>query len=188
VNLPAWPSIISMSVVPVVIISACGLLSLAFYGRLAAVVSRLRAFQREMLKEQEKLARAGGADQSGLIEVLRTQTHQVTRRARLIRLALLFFLTTVALLIVCSLTLAASWFTPQAAVLVAVFFVLGLLSMLGGIIAAMLELRGALQPVELETRFVSSAIDPAFSENLRETESLLSEDQGVDTWPHPPRR
>jgi len=52
----------------------------------------------------------------------------------------------------------------------------------------MLELRGALQPVELETRFVSSAIDPAFSENLRETESLLSEDQGVDTWPHPPRR
>jgi uncharacterized protein DUF2721 len=188
VNLPAWPSIISISVVPVVIISACGLLSLAFYGRLAAVVSRLRAFQREMLKEQEKLARAGGTDQSGLIEVLRTQTHQVTRRARLIRLALLFFLTSVALLIVCSLTLAASWFSPQAAVLAAVFFVLGLLSMLSGIIAAMLELRGALQPVELETRFVSSAIDPAFSENLRETESLLSEDQGVDTWPHPPRR
>jgi len=177
VNLPAWPSIISMSVVPVVIISACGLLSLAFYSRLAAVVSRLRAFQREMLIEQEKMERSGGSDPSGLIEVLRTQTHQVTRRARLIRTALLFFLTAVALLIVCSLTLVASWFAPPAAFLAAVFFVLGLFAMLAGIIAAMLELRGALQPVELETRFVSNTIDPAYSEGLHETEPLLPEDQ-----------
>jgi hypothetical protein len=59
VNLPEWPSIISVSVVPVVIISACGLLSLAFYGRLAAVLSLLRGFQREILVEQEKLTRTG---------------------------------------------------------------------------------------------------------------------------------
>lgn len=72
-------------------------------------------------------------------EVLRRQTRQVTRRARLIRLALLFFLVAVALLIVCSLTLVASRFMHQAAFLAAVFFVLGLLSMLGRIIAAMLE-------------------------------------------------
>jgi VIT1/CCC1 family predicted Fe2+/Mn2+ transporter len=181
VNLPTWPSMISMSVVPVVIISACGLLSLAFYSRLAAVVSRLRAFQREMLIEQEKMERAGGSDPSGLIEVLRTQTQQVTRRARLIRTALLFFLTAVALLIVCSLTLVASWFAPAAAFLAAVLFVLGLFAMLAGIIAAMLELRGALQPVELETRFVSSTIDPAYSEGLQETEPLLPEDQPSDS-------
>jgi hypothetical protein len=110
VNLPAWPSIISVSAMPVVIISACGLLSLAFYGRLAAVVSRLRGFQREILVEQEKLARTGEVEQSRLIEVLRTQTEQVTKRARLIRLALSFFLLAVAQLILCSLTLVTSWF------------------------------------------------------------------------------
>jgi hypothetical protein len=96
---PEWPSIISVSVVPVVIISACGLLSLAFYGRLAALVARLRTFQREMLREQEKWAKEGPGDHQQLLEVLRTQTLQVTERARLIRRALLFFLTTVAILI-----------------------------------------------------------------------------------------
>lgn len=179
-NLPTWPSIISMSVVPVVIISACGLLSLAFYGRLAAVVSRLRGFQREMLQEQDKFARTGGTEQSRLIELLRTQTKQVTRRARLIRLALQFFLTAVALLIVCSLALVASWFTPYAAFLAAVLFVLGLLSMFTGIVAAMLELRGALQPVELEARFVSSAVTPAGSEGLHGAEAFFSEERASD--------
>jgi hypothetical protein len=186
VNLATWPSIISMSVVPVVIISACGLLSLAFYGRLAAVVSRLRAFQREMLKEQEKLAREGGTDQSGLIEVLRTQTRQVTRRARLIRMALLFFLIAVALLIACSLTLVMSWFAPWVAVVAAAFFVLGLCAMLGGIIAAIFELRGALEPVELEARYVSNAVDPGYNEGLREAEPLLSEHHTNDVSHHGP--
>lgn len=186
-NFPEWPSMISMSVVPVVIISACGLLALAFYGRLAAVVSRLRGFQREMLKEQEKLERTGALEEARLIEVLRTQTEQVTRRARLIRLTLWFLLVAVALLIVCSLTLAASWFVRQAAILAAGFFVLGLLSMLGGIIAAMLELRGALQPVELETRFVSRAVDPSVAEALQETGALITDEPGSEGPPQDPR-
>jgi hypothetical protein len=187
VNLQEWPSIISLSVVPVVIISACGLLSLAFYGRLAAVVSRLRGFQREMLTEQEKLDRAGETEQSKLIDVLHTQTRQVTRRARLIRRALWFFLVAVALLILCSLTLVASWFVHQLAVLAAMFFVLGLLSMLGGIVAAMLELRGALQPVELETRYVSSAVDLPITEAEQEAVALMTDEQSSDAPPRSPQ-
>jgi ABC-type multidrug transport system fused ATPase/permease subunit len=187
-NLPEWPSVISMSVVPVVIISACGLLSLAFYGRLAAVVSRLRGFQREMLEEQEKRERKGEAEHARLIEVLRTQTQQVTRRARLIRQALFFFLVTVALLIICSLTLVASWFVHRAAFVAAVFFVMGLLSMLAGIISAMLELRGALQPVELETRYVSRAVDHPTAEALQEAEVLMTDEHGADSSPQTPRR
>ncbi|HYA64249.1 MAG TPA: DUF2721 domain-containing protein [Candidatus Sulfotelmatobacter sp.] len=187
-NLAEWTSIISMSVVPVVIISACALLSLAFYARLTAVVSRLRGFQREMLMEQEKLARTGAVQEARLLEVLRTQTRQVTRRAKLIRLALTFFLFAVALLIICSLMLAASWFVHQAAFVAAAFFVLGLLSMLGGIIAAMLELQGALQPVELETRFVSSAVEPSIAEALQEAEPLVTDDLAADATPQTRRR
>jgi hypothetical protein len=172
-----------MSVVPVVIISACGLLSLAFYGRLAAVVSRLRGFQREILVGQERFERTGDVEQARLIELLRTQTQQVTRRARLIRAALSFFLLAVVLLILCSLTLVASWFVREAAFVAAVFFVLGLLSMLAAIIAAMLELRGALQPVELETRFVSGAVEGAV-EALQETEPLTTGEPGPEGAPN----
>jgi Protein of unknown function (DUF2721) len=181
VNLPEWQNIISMSVVPVVIISACGLLSLAFYGRLAAVVSRLRGFQREMLKEQQKLAHTGGVEEARLLELLSVQTQQVTRRARLIRGALMFFLLAVALLILCSLVLVASWFVHQVAFVAAGLFVVGLLAMLGGIIAAMVELRGALEPVELETRFVSSAVEPAIAEALQEAESLMTNEPTGNT-------
>ena len=175
-HFPEWTSIISLSVLPVVIISACGLLSLAFYGRLAAVVSRLRGFQREILVEQEKLERTGSVDEARLLEVLRTQTEQVKRRARLIRTALMFFLSAVALLIICSLTLAFTWYVRKAALLAAMFFVLGLCSMLGGIIAALMELRGALEPVELEARFVSRAVDPSIAEALQEAQALNADE------------
>lgn len=169
---PQWSNIISGSVVPVVIISACGLLSLAFYGRLAALVARLRTFQREMLREQENWAREGLEDQRQLLEVLRTQTLRVTERARLIRLALIFFLAAVALLIVCSLTLALSWFFPLATPFAAVFFVLGLLCMLCGVISAMLELRDSLEQVEFEGRFVFQALEPSLSESRSEASEV----------------
>jgi hypothetical protein len=170
--LPQWPSIISVSVVPVVIISACGLLSLAFYGRLAALVARLRTFQREMLREQENWTREGLEDQRQLLEVLRTQTLRVTERARLIRLALLFFLSAVALLIVCSLTLALSWFFPLATVFAAIFFVLGLLSMFCGVVSAMLELRDSLEQVEFEARYVFQAVEPSLADSRSDSNEV----------------
>ena len=159
--LPQWSSIISIAVIPVVIISACGLFCLAFYGRLAAVVSRLRAFQREMLEDQEQIAKDGREDIQGHLELLRGQILKVTLRARLIRMALWFFLIAVTLLLICSLTLLLSWFFPKAAILVAIIFVLGLLSMLGGVISAMMELGGALEPVELEANYVFEAVEPS---------------------------
>jgi hypothetical protein len=164
-TLPQWSSIISVSVVPVVIISACGLLSLAFYGRLAALVARLRTFQREMLREQEKWAREGLQEQQLLIEVLRTQIIRVTERARLIRRALIFFLSAVAVLVVCSLALIISRFFPSVALFAAVFFALGLLSMLSGVISAMLEFRDSLEQVAFEGRFVIQAVEPSVSES-----------------------
>src|ERR1700734_448833 len=103
--------VISSAVVPVVIISACGLLCLAFYNRMAAIVSRLRGFQRERLKEQDRIAEPQSQGQPPrmrgfkLLEHLEAQTLHVTRRAKLIRLTLFFLRFTIALLICCCLTL-----------------------------------------------------------------------------------
>jgi hypothetical protein len=159
-----WAKIISASVVPVVIISSCGLLCLAFYNRLAAIVSRLRGFQRERLHEQELLHSAGpeeGLEHSRrhrLLEHLESQTAGVVRRAKLIRLTLLFLLLTISLMIGCSIMLGLSVLAPHAVFIAVPLFMLGLLTMLAGMIAAMFELKAALQPAELESRFVSDLL------------------------------
>jgi predicted anti-sigma-YlaC factor YlaD len=133
------------------------------------VVSRRRDFQRQILVEQEKLERTGAVEEARLLEGLRTQTEQAKRRARLIRTALMFLLSAVGLLIICSLTLAFIRCARQAALFAAAFFVFGLISMLCGIMAALMELR-ALEPVELEARFVSRSVDPSIAEALQSRE------------------
>jgi hypothetical protein len=106
--------------------------------------------------------------------MLKTQTNWVTHRGRLIRLALLFLLTAVTLLILCSLTLGLSWLVRAIAPLSVVFFVLGLLSMLAGVVTAMIELSGALLPVELEARFVSETVKASLAPAKRGTSPSLS--------------
>jgi predicted phage tail protein len=157
--------IVTTSVAPVVIISACSLLCLAFYNRLAAIVSRLRGFQRERLREQELILRAEPQDGPELIrrrkmlEHLESQSARVTRRAKLIRTTLFFLLLTIALLISCCMMLGVSVLIAPAIYLADVLFMFGLISMFTGIVAAMLELKASLQPAELESQFVSNFLD-----------------------------
>jgi Protein of unknown function (DUF2721) len=150
--------IISSAVVPVVIISACGLLALAFYNRLAAIVSRLRGFQRERLQHHEHMAAGRTSRGHKLLDHLELQTARVKRRANLIRFTLLFLLLTIGLLISCCLMLGLSVLVPQATYVAIVLFILGLLSMLSSTVAAALELKDALEPVELESRFVTGIL------------------------------
>jgi hypothetical protein len=167
-----WPRIVSASVVPVVIISACGLLCLAFYNRLSSLVSRLRGFHRERLHEQERMDRrrrdgaSAGADDNGaradcgpphglMLEVLEEQTAHLLRRARLIRRTLLCLLSTIASLTLCSLLSGLGVVWPPAAVAAVAVFLLGMALLLAGILFAMAELVRALDPVELETEFVA---------------------------------
>lgn len=170
-NLPRvqdWSKIISAGVAPIIVISACGLLCLAFYNRLAAVVSRLRAFQRERLNEQEALAReranGTGDDISTirhqeLLGMLQVQTTRVTRRAKLIQRTLLCMLLTIACLAICSLFVGLSTICPAAMYVAVPLFVIGLLLLFIGVIFAALELRQALDPVELESRFVQDIVE-----------------------------
>ena len=164
-----WPRIVSASVVPVVIISACGLLCLAFYNRLSSLVARLRGFHRERLHEQERMDRrregasAGANDDGGncgaphglMLEVLEEQTAHLLRRARLIRRTLLCLLSTIASLTLCSLLSGLGVVWPPAAVAAVALFLVGMALLLAGILFAMAELVRALDPVELETEFVA---------------------------------
>lgn len=158
-----WATIISASVVPVVIISACGLLCLAFYNRLGSIVSRLRAFQRERIQEQEWLLehdRPGGeapqivARHQQFLAVLEIQTVRVTRRARLIRNTLMCLLGAIAALLLCSLASGLSVPFPAARYSAVAMFLGGVALILLAMIFAMMEIHRALEPIELEAQFV----------------------------------
>lgn len=157
-----WSHIVAASVAPVVIISASGLLCLAFYNRLAAVVTRLRGFHREQWHEQEALAqlrRTGGDDEAlvrrhEMLGMLQVQIDRVTQRSRLLRKTLACLLMTISLLAACSLALGLSTVVPAAGYAAVPLFALGLLLLIASAVLAMLELRTAIDPVEMEGRFM----------------------------------
>ena len=64
---------------------------------------------------------------------------------------------------------------PSSCLLAAVFFVVGLLSMLGGVISALMELRESLEQVELEGRFVFHPVEPSLSDSRQDTEEIFTD-------------
>jgi len=162
-----WSKILTASVAPIVIISACGLLCLAFYNRLAAIVSRLRTFQRERLHEQDALSRLqadGNGDEMAavrhqrLIDILDLQTRHVLRRAHLVQRTLMCLLGTIGLLIVVSLCTGLSQLWPGAMYIAGAAFAAGMLTMLAGVAFAMQELSVALDPIEEECHSVRELV------------------------------
>jgi hypothetical protein len=156
--------IISAGTGPIIVISACGLLCLAFYNRLSGLVARLRLFHRERLKEQEALGilrvepdsdPAAVTMHQEMLEALQVQTTYLLNRARLIRLSLTCLLTTIACLSICSLLLGLSVLWPGLIIASVIFFIFGMVLLVAGVVLAMRELYRALQPVELESRLIS---------------------------------
>ena len=156
--------IISAGVGPIIVISACGLLCLAFYNRLAAVVTRLRALHREQLHEQEALsllraskevAEADLVRRQEVLGMLRVQIDTIQRRAGWIRRTLACLLMTIACLATCSLALGLAVVFPVFGYVAVPLFVIGLLLLIVAVVLAMVELEHALDPIFLETRFIT---------------------------------
>jgi len=161
-----WAKAVTTAVVPVVMISACSLMSLAFYNRLAAMVTRLRAFQRECLENQEDLHRTSG-DQShstankhkkAIIDMLQQQTNGVLRRAKLLQTTLTFLLSAIALLILSSLCLGFSAFNGSLIIPAAILFFIGCACVFTAVCFAIAEIRAALDPIRLESEFVQEMV------------------------------
>ena len=116
-----WPESLAL-VAPVVAISACALMMLAFYSRLSSIVARLRSFQRERLAEQEHIHRISQLEpvdetmmrrRGCVLSNLAEQTRLTLRRAKLIRLTLVCLLGTIVLLIASSIFNALSVLAPR---------------------------------------------------------------------------
>jgi hypothetical protein len=157
-----WSMIVSASLAPVVAISACALMTLAFYNRLASIVARLRGFQRERMAEQEhihRIEKLRPLDEESMrrrriLENLAEQTKRTFRRAKLIRLTLLCLLGTIGLLVISSIMNGISVVWPEAHMGAAILFISGMGLLLVGIACAIAELFSVLEVVESETRLV----------------------------------
>ena len=145
-----------------------GLLGLALYNRLAAMVTRLRSFHRERLQAHESIAKAQAASPPDdraivlgqeMLGMLELQIRGVLRRAKLIRRALICLLLTVACLAVCSLALGLSTIIPPLAYVAVGCFVAGIVALVVGVGFALAEVARALEPVDLESRFVRGRVE-----------------------------
>jgi hypothetical protein len=178
-----WTKIISAGVGPIIVISACGLLCLAFYNRLAAVVTRMRAFHREQLDEQEALARlraAGSVDEIAIVRhqevqgMLRVQIEHIGRRARLINRTLGCLLLAIVSLAVCSMALGLSTLWPGLVYAAVSLFILGLALLVLGVISALFELHSALDPVDLESKFIADMAEEFSALGAKEAEEKIA--------------
>lgn len=116
----SWTELIAASVVPMVIISACGLLCLAFYNRLGIVVARLRTLQRERLNEYKELFHLEDTKENPtkiqfveqFLHTLELQTAEVLKRAIFLRNCIFCLLGAICILILTSLLVGVSSLIP----------------------------------------------------------------------------
>ena len=154
---------IHLLVAPVVLVSACGLLCLALYNRLTAVVGRIRTINKEAVDAVARLSLAGVVPPTKLsskersarrlrdrVVTLDEQVDHLMSRARLVRAAIVCLLFVVMSMLVCSLALGLSLFARWFAMVALGAFAAGIFVMIAAVVLALLELRVALVPAALE--------------------------------------
>lgn len=186
-----WSDIISAAVVPIVIISACGLLCLAFYNRLAVVVTRLRSLQRERLSEYKELFRFEEEEKAKLLRneteqflhFLEKQTVDVLKRARYLRNCLFCLIVSIFSLVITSLVIGLSLLYPILDVVVLCFFVGGLFLLLSALVFAVMEIKISLSPIKMECGFVERLIKSQLEKNSHVFKETKGKSDNTDEFP-----
>jgi CBS domain containing-hemolysin-like protein len=133
---------IQLSVAPVFLLSGIGVLLSVLTGRLGRIIDRARPME-------EKLAASSGAE----AEDLRGRLRWLSRRARLINASIT--LSTVAALlvaIVVALLFASAFVTLSLALPVAALFIASMLSLVGALVAFLVEVRIATVTIRIGPR------------------------------------
>ena len=151
-------TIIQPLLTPVVMISACGLLCLAIYNRLAVVVNRLRIFHHERIGLLERINNLSTVLQrdptyellNQRLTMLEKQGDHILKRAKLLRGTLVGLVFCVLCMLSCSMFLGLSLVFPHADRWALGLFISGMISATLGMALAMSELLLCLSPIVLE--------------------------------------
>jgi hypothetical protein len=145
---------LSASVTPVVLISACGLLTLALYNRLGAILARIRAFHQQKIELLENRHELEFVEQEMLLDMLDSQIEKVTLKARLIQKGLCCLLAAIAAFLLCCLCAGATALHKGVGMVALGTGLLGVCLFLVGLGWAMRELGLSLSPLEEESDYL----------------------------------
>lgn len=147
---------ISASVTPVVLISACGLIILALYNRLSAILGRIRAFHQQKIELFESRGRKSTRDSHVLLELINSQIVKVTVKAKMIQKGLFCLLAACLAFLSCSFFSGVSAFHEDLAIVAVIAHLFGLILFACGLGWAIRELVHSLAPLEEESEYLRS--------------------------------
>ena len=148
--------LLSASATPVVLISACGLVTLALYNRLGAILARIRAFHQQKIELLKNLHEHDVVEQKMLMDMLDSQIVGVTAKAKLIQKGLYCLLAAIGAFLLCSLFAGATELFEWIGMIALGMGVLGLSLFLLGVGWAMWELKLSLIPLEEENAYLEA--------------------------------
>ena len=151
--------LLSVSVTPVVLISACGLVTLALYNRLGTILARIRAFHQQKIELLKNLHDHRFVEFQMLIDMLNSQIVGITVKARMIQKSLYSLLAAIVAFLLCSLFAGATALHEWVGMVALGMGFLGLCLFLVGIGLAMWELRLSLIPLEEENAYLEALTD-----------------------------
>jgi len=144
----------SASVSPIVLLSACGLVTPAIYNRLGAILARLRAIHQQKIELLQNPHELEGDELQMLSEMLDSQIEKVTAKAKMMRKGLYYLLMSIGVFLLCSLFTGATALHEWVGMVALGMHFLGLSLFLVGLGWAMRELTLSLTPLEEESAYL----------------------------------
>jgi hypothetical protein len=147
--------VIQLMLAPGIMISACGLLLLGMNNKYSLVVNRIR-----MLNEERRrlFSKAGNRDliydESLRLESISIQLRRLIFRVGLVKNAVLSYTVAVALFVLTSLMIGAQFVFGEEKInhLITILFLLGMVSVLTGVIFAAYETRKGYEIIQFEVK------------------------------------
>ncbi len=146
--------VIQLMLAPGLMISACGLLLLGMNNKYSLVVNRIRLLNEERRRVVKKAGEMEFSfDENVRLESISLQIEKLTLRVKLVRNAVLSYTIAVALFVVTSLLIGIEYFTPvNFNIIITIFFLMGMLSVLAGVLYAAYETKEGYSIIQLEIK------------------------------------
>ncbi len=146
--------VIQLMLAPGIMISACGLLLLGMNNKYSLIVNRIRLLN----EERRRVLKSAGErefsyEENVRLESISLQIDKLTLRVRLVRNAVLSYTIAVALFVITSLLIGIEYFAVlNLNVLITINFLVGMISVLAGVLFAAYETKEGYNIIRLEVK------------------------------------
>lgn len=146
--------VIQLMLAPGIMISACGLLLLGMNNKYSLIVNRIRLLNEERRRVLKSAGdREFNYEENVRLESISLQIDKLTLRVRLVRNAVLSYTIAVALFVITSLLIGIEYFAVlNLNVLIIINFLVGMISVLAGVLFAAYETKEGYDIIQLEVK------------------------------------